>query len=123
MAALKSPNEIEFDMPLENLGQVPPVSRGMDHLTTTKGAELEILTRTSVAIVRAIDAGSVFAARYRSRYIQARIEQMERLAISNDGKGRDEIIRVIQAGGRLPDAYYQAAGRTPMQFDYPVDEE
>lgn len=121
--ALKSPNEIEVDMPLEDLGQEPPVSRGMGYLTKTGGAELEILTRTSVAIVRAIDAGSVFAARYRSKYIQSRIEQMERLAISNDGKGRDEIIRVIQAGGRLPDAYYQTAGKMSAPFDYPADEE
>lgn len=122
--ALRSPNEIENDIAPTDSGQEPPVSRGMGYLTTTDGAELEILTRTSVAIVRAIDAGSVFAARYRSKYIQSRIEQMERLAISNDGQGRDEIIRVIQAGGRLPDAYYQASpGRTMSQFDYPADEE
>lgn len=120
--ALKLPGEIEADVAPESSGQEPPVSRGMMHLTTTRGAELEILTRTSVAIVRAIDAGSIFAGRYRSSYIQSRIEQMERLAISNDGQGRDEIIRVIQAGGRLPDAYYQAAGRL-AQFDYPADDE
>lgn len=120
--SLRNPFDIEDDELPPDGGQVPPVSRGMGYLTTTKGAELEILTRTSVAIVRAIDAGSVFAARYRSSYIQSRIEQMERLAISNDGQGRDEIIRVIQAGGRLPDAYYEG-GAAKQRFDYPVDEE
>ena len=84
----------------------PPVSKGMGYLTKTDGLALEILTRTNKDIVAAIAAGYAYAVRYNSPYIKNKIEQLERLAISAGGKGRQELIDVVHAGGALPDAFY-----------------
>lgn len=84
----------------------PPVSKGMGYLTKTDGLALEILTRTNRDIVNAIAAGYAFAVRYNSPYIRNKIEQIERLAISSGGKGRQELIDVVHAGGQMTDAFY-----------------
>lgn len=88
----------------------PPVSKGMGYLTKTDGVALEILTRTNREIIQAISAGYAYAVRYNSPYIRSKIEQIERLAISSGGKGRQELIDVVHAGGSLPDAFYGATG-------------
>lgn len=93
----------------------PPVSKGMGYLTKTDGVALEILTRTNRDIVRAISAGYAYSVRYNSPYIRSKIEQIERLAISSGGKGRQELIDVVHAGGTMPDAYYGS------QMGYPTD--
>lgn len=100
----------------------PPVSKGLGYLTTVEGTSMEVLTRTTPKIVRAIDAGTVYVARYQSAYIQKRIEQIERLAVSNGGLGRDELIRMIEAGGRLPDSYYMT-GQPRPQMDYRFEDD
>lgn len=97
----------------------PPVAKGMGYLTKTDGVSLEILTRTNKEIVMAIAAGSSFAIRYNSPYIKNKIEQVERLAISAGGMGRQEIIQVVQAGGQLSDAYYEGVGANQ---DYVVND-
>lgn len=99
-------------------GPDPPVAKGMGYLTKTDGVSLEILTRTNREIVFAIAAGSAFALRYNSGYIKNKVEQVERLAISSGGLGRQEIIQVVQAGGQLPDTYYEGTG---ANADYVVE--
>lgn len=94
----------------------PPVSKGMGYLTKTDGLALEILTRTNGEIVKAIAAGYAFAVRYNSPYIRNKIEQIERLAISSGGKGRQEVIDVVHAGGTLSDAFYDRQGTGPADY-------
>lgn len=101
----------------------PPVSKGLGYLVVTEGPKLEILTRTNRPIVKAIEAGTVFVMRYRSVYIQRRVEQLERLGVSEGGLGRDELIRMIEAGGKLPDSYYQMEAPKAPVYDYPVEED
>lgn len=95
--------------------RTPPVNKAISYLAVTDGLNLEILTRTNRPIVAAIDAGTVYTIRYRSRYIMQRIQQMERLAISSDGLGRTEMIEAVRAGGSMPDSFYQPG---PMPSDY-----
>lgn len=110
-----------FDEPPQFFDQTqpdPPVTTGIDKLTTLDGQQLEIMTRTNLAIVRGIQSGTAFQSRYNSQYIQRKTEQLMRLAISSGAKGRQDIIEVIKAGGQMPDAFYQT--NTPT--DYAVDE-
>lgn len=123
MAAKKSPMEIGNGGPQQDRGRPdPPVSKGLGYLMTVNGMGMEILTRTRPKIVRAIDAGTVYVYRYCSPYIQGRIEQIERLAVSDEGLGREELIRMIEAGGRLPDSYY-AMGQPRPVVDYRVEDD
>lgn len=123
MAARRNSWEIDKDGPQKDRSRPdPPVSKGLGYLTTVEGTSMEVLTRTTPKIVRAIDAGTVYVARYGSEYIQKRIEQIERLAVSNGGLGRDELIRMIEAGGRLPDSYYMTGPqRPPMDYRFEDD--
>ena len=101
--------------------QDPPVSKGMEILSTLDGVRLETVTRTNRQIVEGITAGSAYVARYNSPYIQARRDRLMRLAISMGGKGREEIIEIVKAGGQMADAYYErdASG---SGLDYRVDD-
>lgn len=99
----------------------PPVSKGMGYLTKTDGLALEILTRTNGEIVKAIAAGYAFAVRYNSPYIKNKIEQIERLAISSGGKGRQEVIDVVHAGGAMSDAFYERD--SVRAADWPVGDD
>jgi hypothetical protein len=83
-----------------------PVSVVLKNLMTTEGKELEILTRTNPNLANAAQIGFIFASIYGSKYVAARVELIERLAISMEGKGREEQISALQAGGKLPDAYF-----------------
>lgn len=110
-----------FDQPpqyIDNSQPDPPVTTGIDKLSTLDGQQLEIMTRTNRAIVRGIQSGTAFQSRYKSLYIQRKTEQLMRLAISSGGKGRQDIIDIVKAGGQMPDAFY--ASNTPT--DYAVDE-
>lgn len=123
MAAKKSAWEIGNAPVQSDKGRPdPPVSKGLGYLTTVSGTLMEVVTRTTPKIIKAIDAGTVYVARYESPYIQSRIEQIERLAVSNGGLGRDELIRMIEAGGKLPDSYY-AIGQPRPVVDYRLEDD
>lgn len=87
-----------------------PVSVVLKNLMTTQGKELEVLTRTNTNLADAAQIGFIFASIYGSKYVAARVELIERLAISMDGKGREEQINALQAGGKLPDSYFEKRG-------------
>lgn len=99
--------------------QEPPVSKGMEILSTLDGDRLETVTRTNRAIVAGINAGTAYVARYNSIYIRQRTERLMRLAISMGGKGRQDIVDLVKAGGTMTDAYYARGG----QSEYPVDDD
>lgn len=99
----------------------PPVTKGMGFLASTSGPRLEMMTRTNRAIVSGISAGAAYMQRYNSRYIRARVERIERLAISTGGQGRAEMIQMVGAGGPVTDAYYDRRGGGSA--DYAVEED
>lgn len=94
----------------------PPVTKGMGFLATTSGPRLEMMTRTNRAIVAGISAGAAYCQRYNSRYIKARVERIERLAVSTGGLGRSEMIQMVGAGGPVTDAYYDRKGGVASDF-------
>lgn len=87
-----------------------PITVVLNNLTTTEGRKLEILTRTNPNLANAAQIGFIFYNMYGSKYVRDRVEQIECLAISMDGKGREEQISALQAGGKLPDSYFEGAG-------------
>lgn len=106
---------------LDSGGPQPPVNKLIKSLMIVGGKKLELLTRTNKAIVSAINCGGIYRYRFHSGYISDRIEQLERISVAVDGKGRDELIRAVQAGGAMPDSYYEGAGgRAP---DYAINDE
>lgn len=88
-----------------------PVRTALSKLTTTKGDDLEMTTRATPQIVRAAQVGYIYARIYGSSYIQGRVEQMERLAVSMGGQGRRDLIDTVEAGGRMMDPMPDGAGR------------
>lgn len=89
-----------------------PVNTALRKLSQLHGPELEISTRTNTTINRAAAAALIYTYRFNSAYAAARIEQVERLAISVDGQGRRDIIDTVAAGGQVPDEYLNGPGRT-----------
>lgn len=89
-----------------------PVNTALSKLSKLRGPELEISTRTNTTINRAAAAALIYTYRFNSAYAAARIEQVERLAISVDGQGRRDIIDTVAAGGQVPDEYLNGPGRT-----------
>lgn len=88
-----------------------PVKAIVGHLTVEDGAELELMTHTTPAVVRAARIGYIYARVFRSSYVAGSVEQIERLAVSVGGQGRRDLIDAVEAGGKVPDAYYGEQGR------------
>lgn len=89
-------------------GNIPdlPVNGIADKLTQEQGTKLEINTRANPKLVNAVAFGYVYTTRFHSSYVQGRLDELMRLAVSMDGKGRNELIDCLRAGGSVPDAYY-----------------
>lgn len=83
-----------------------PVTVVLRNLKVTEGKDLEVLTRTNPNLANAAQIGFIFSSMYGSKYVAQRVELIERLAVSMDGKGREEQISALQAGGTLPDSYF-----------------
>lgn len=105
----------------------PPVSVIADQLTQLSGPELEITTRSNPQLVKAAAIGYVFSSRFDSAFVRGRIEQIERLAESEGGQGRRDLIDALEAGGRLPEAYYtgvpSSGGKQEMRYIREDDDE
>lgn len=84
-----------------------PISIVLDNLTVTEGKKLTILTRTNPKLANAAQIGFIYATMFNSNYVAGRVEMIEQLAISMDGKGREEQIGALQAGGKLPDSFFE----------------
>ena len=82
-----------------------PVNTAISQLTRLEGNELEISTRSGPVMARAAAVGYIYTHVFGSGYVQGRIEQLERLAISAGGQGRKDLIEAVKAGGRMPDSY------------------
>lgn len=90
----------------------PPVNKAISNLTITDGELLEEMARVhGQEMVNALSIGYIYSNVYGSKYVRGRIDQLLRLSISKAGQGRREIIDVVDAGGKLPDAYYNGEGK------------
>lgn len=85
----------------------PPLTVVLDNLVATEGKRLEVLTKTTTELARAAVIGFIFDATIIEEgftepgcyYVRERVEQCERFAVSIDGKGRDDQIEALRAGG------------------------
>ena len=96
-----------------------PVKDIAKRLTVEDGKPLEITTRTTAVIANASQFCLIYTFRFKSNYAQARIGQIERLAISMGGQGRRDLIDALQAGGAVPGEYYADGTK---KRDYPIFE-
>lgn len=93
-----------------------PVNTALDKLSKLQGEELEISTRSNTTLNRAAAAGLIYVHTFGSSYAAARVEQIERLAVSVDGQGRRDVIDAIAAGGKVPDEYLNGDPSRSAEF-------
>ncbi len=116
MAARKDSSELLKDSPGISKRQKPdpPVTVVLRDLMSDEGHPLELTSRLNPMMARAAQIGLIFGTMLKcpvtgevgSSYVRSRIEQIERLGVSMNGAGRQDLIAALQAGGSLPDAYY-----------------
>lgn len=86
----------------------PPVNVGMDHLTTTDGDGLTIMSNVNNELTaRAIVICDIYTYAHGSEYMRMRGRLLKHLSIAKDKGGRLDIIDIVKAGGNLPAEYYQ----------------
>ncbi len=100
-----------------------PVNTALDKLSKLGGEELEISTRSNTTLNRAAAAGLIYTFTFKSGYAAARVEQIERLAVSVDGQGRRDVIDAIAAGGKVPEEYLNGDPMRSSEFDNLRDDE
>lgn len=89
-----------------------PVSVGMGHLMVDKGSRLEQMTRIkSETMINALMIGGIYTTIYGSVYVTKRVDQIKRIAEAVDGQRAQEIIAIVEAGGKLPAEYYTGESR------------
>lgn len=71
--------------------------RALNILTQTEDDLLELMTRTTPILSKACAVSYSMIATFRSPYVYGRINQVERLAVSFGGKGREEIVKSLGA--------------------------
>ena len=90
----------------------PPVTGVMEKLTTLEGPQLEIMSNImNPQVVDAVQLGFTFTFLYDNAFVKGLAEQLLRFTVGQDGKGRDDVIRGLQAGANVPDTYYEMSGR------------
>ena len=96
-----------------------PVSVVIGHLMHEDGAALELTTRMNPAAAKATQVAFIFGTQIRcpithekgSPFMVSMNEQIQRLLVSYNGEGRKDLIAALQAGGQLPESYYNNKGR------------
>lgn len=113
MSKLKSGGDL-LDDPMElddeeTMGGIQaPFDRATDLLATTRGETLEIMTRTTQEIAEAAAISYGLSTMFDLPYINGRMAQIERLAISRGGQGRNDIVDALKAGSGVSDGFYEA---------------
>ena len=83
------------------------------------GAPLELTTRGNTKLAFAVLFAKTYTERFHSKCAQELINSTMRLARSMNGESVDEQIRCLQAGGQVPDAYYNSDEKKKSGFsDY-----
>lgn len=128
-----NPTELLKEDPNIDTGDETPVDKHpapvifvVRELLTTKGEKLEILTRSNTSMAHAVQLQGIWS-RIRNNngsddrlsYVSDRVEQTKRMAVSMNGRARDELISAIDKGGNLPAEYYTNGvntSRLPFSF-------
>lgn len=121
-AEKKSGGDLEDDTGLyvpgsmEDISGDTPFDQAIDLLSRTRGDSLELMCRTTHEVAEATAVAYSMVARFGTRYVQGRIEQIQRLTVSIQGKGRAEVVQSLQAGSGVSDAYYEAQSGANATF-------
>ena len=86
--------------------------KALNILTVTEDDLLELMTRTNPIMARACSISYCMVATFRSSYIAGRNNLNMRLAVSQGGKGREEIVRSLGASGEAFSVPESETGRT-----------
>lgn len=87
-----------------------PIKTTTKILTQQEGRGLKQNTRATKGMVEAVMFGYPWAQRWKDGYVINMLDDLMSLGISMDGEGRREMIQCLDAGGQLPDAYYNTEG-------------
>lgn len=99
-----------------------PFDKAYDVLTATSGPRLELMTRTTKKLARALDVGYNLMFNYKSRYVRGRLDMIMRTHVSIGGKGRAEMVQSLQAGSGVPGEYYDKGDSTYKAFLDPAND-
>lgn len=94
-----------------------PVKDIARRITVEEGRALELTTRTTGLIANVAQFCLIYTERFNSKYAQARIGQIERLASSMNGQRVRDLIDALQAGGAVPGEYYADGSK---KKEYPI---
>lgn len=88
-----------------------PIKTTVKVLTQTSGRGLKQHTRATKGLIDAVMFGFPYVHRWEDDYVSDMLDDLMCLAIGMDGQGRKEQIDCLNAGGQLPDAYYNNEGQ------------
>lgn len=84
-----------------------PFDTTMSALMVTGDKELELMCRANQQIAEAASVAYNMRQRFHSKYIAGKIELIERLSVSLQGRGRSEVVQSLQAGSGVPGEFYE----------------
>lgn len=105
MPGRRDPQDLVKSPPGQLRRDPEPLTVVLKNLATTSGVELEIFTQTTPTLARAALLGYIFDTMIVDEgqtspgcpYVHGRIEQVERFAISMDGRGRADQIAALHS--------------------------
>ena len=89
---------------------VTPSLQSFDVLTVTSGPRLELMTRTTRKLARALDYGYSLMFQYNSYYIRDKLDLNMRSHVSIGGKGRQEVLQALSSGSGVPGEFFDQSG-------------
>lgn len=111
--------DLSLALDLEAMKQDAPVNTVLSNFMIPDGPGLELLTRTTPNLARAGEICLIYGTMIEQEdgsmgipYMRDLFAQLMRFAVSMDGKGREEQIGALQAGGKLPDSYFDKGSST-----------
>ena len=87
-----------------------PFQQTCDVLTVTSGPRLELMTRTTRKLARALDYGYSLMFQYNSYYIRDKLDLNMRSHVSIGGKGRQEVLQALSSGSGVPGEFFDQSG-------------
>lgn len=91
-----------------------PIRTTTKILTQTEGRGLKQNTRANKGLIEGVMFGYPWVQRWQDNYVQSMLDDLMSLAISVEGQGRRDMIDSLEAGGKVPDAYY-TSGESPRR--------
>lgn len=103
-----------------------PIQSAFRYLTATEGDILQLMTRANPILAQAAQVGYIFSnvLKYpgpentletKNDYVAGYCGQLMRFSVSRDAGGREDIIRALGEGGKVPDSYYE--GKVRQTFE------